>query len=412
MSAPRRIAPVLALALFGACAPDAAPDAVAADAADAADAAPAGPAAERSRLPSVAGTPDGALLAWIEEPADGAAELRVAHLGPTGWESARTVARGSGWFLNWADFPAVATGGAGGVAAHWLVDHPDAHAYGAHFAVSSDGGATWSAPRPLREGGSSSEYGFVSWAPLAGGGWRVVWLDGRERDAPDARGDEMALFTRAVADDGELGPEEQLDERVCSCCPTALVRTADGAHVVAYRDRTQDEVRDVAVLRSRGAGWEPVALEPDGWTIAGCPVNGPALAATDDGVALARYTEGSGGEPRVLVAFARGGDARFGPSVRVDGGRAAGRVDAAPLGEGEALVSWLERADGGRAQWLVAVVGADGSVGEPTAVAEVADARSAGVLQMARAGASVLLAWADPDAKRVRTAVIDPSTLR
>jgi hypothetical protein len=50
------------------------------------------------------------------------------------------------------------------------------------------------------------------------------------------------------------------------------------------------EVRDIAVARYESGRWsEPVYPGAEGWRIEGCPVNGPALAADRDRVALAWF---------------------------------------------------------------------------------------------------------------------------
>jgi len=61
--------------------------------------------------------------------------------------------------------------------------------------------------------------------------------------------------------------------------------------IVAYRDRSDTEIRDIYVSRSVGSNWsQPVAVHRDNWQIAACPVNGPALSADGTAVALAWFT--------------------------------------------------------------------------------------------------------------------------
>jgi hypothetical protein len=77
---------------------------------------------------------------------------------------------------------------------------------------------------------------------------------------------------------GKLADEQELDELTCSCCQTDALRLADRT-LFAYRDRDASEVRDIGVVTHSRAGWSPPqTVHADGWTIAGCPVNGPALA--------------------------------------------------------------------------------------------------------------------------------------
>src|SRR5690606_29255241 len=69
----------------------------------------------------------------------------------------------------------------------------------------------------------------------------------------------------------------EVDPSVCDCCGTDVAMTARGPLLV-YRDRTADEIRDVYAVRLDDGAWgEPHAVHGDGWKIAACPVNGPAV---------------------------------------------------------------------------------------------------------------------------------------
>ncbi|MBK8324866.1 MAG: hypothetical protein IPL06_19860 [Betaproteobacteria bacterium] len=112
--------------------------------------------------------------------------------------------------------------------------------------------------------------------------------------------------------------------------------------LVAYRDRSPDEVRDIYLTRREAGGWTPPQpVHSDNWRIAGCPVNSPALAAQHSHVAIAWYTAAAD-SPRVYVAFSDDAGQRFGPPVRIDEGSAMGRVSVALLADGSALATWLE----------------------------------------------------------------------
>jgi hypothetical protein len=181
--------------------------------------------------------------------------------------------------------------------------------------------------------------------------------------------------------------------------------------VVAYRDRSGDEVRDVSVVRFDGERWsEPRPLHDDGWKIAACPVNGPAVDARGDRVAVAWFTAppAAGGSPagpsrgRVLVAFSDDGGATFGAPSRIDGGRPSGRVDLLLLDSGSALVSWVEQSGDG-AGLRLRIAGPGGTAGEVIEAAPVAGGRRSGFPRMARIGEAVLLAWTDAQGEgRVR----------
>ena len=375
----------------------------------------ASPAGAGSGEPNLAVAQDGnVLLNWIERVGEGRHALRMSVLGGgDAWSPPRTIAEGEDWFVNWADFPAVATLPDGTMFAHWLAKSgPGTYAYDVRVTSSRDRGNTWSAPVVPHRDGTETEHGFVSMAPWSDREMGIVWLDGRKtagggRGEHGAPGAAMSLVHATVDAGGRLGAETVLDPRVCDCCQTDAARTAKGV-VVVYRDRSEDEVRDMSVVRFADGRWTPPrTLAADGWQINGCPVNGPAIAANGDTVAVAWFTAAND-KPAVKVAFSSDGGAVFGAPIGVDEGRALGRVDVVLLDGSAALVSWLEQGEAGVAAFRIRRIGADGSRG-PTATAAVSTgARSSGFPRMARAGPRVVLAWRDAaDPPRVRTAVLN-----
>jgi hypothetical protein len=116
----------------------------------------------------------------------------------------------------------------------------------------------------------------------------------------------------------------------------------DGGPVVAYRNRSESEIRDISITRLTASGWTPPkTLHADGWRIRGCPVNGPRLAAAGANVAAVWFTAAQE-SPRVNVAFSHDSGATFSQPVRIDEGHSAGHVDAGMLRDGSALVTWIE----------------------------------------------------------------------
>ena len=297
--------------------------------------------------PFLAVAPDGMLfLSWLE-PMDSASHaLRFSAYDGAQWSAARTIRAGNDFFVNWADFPSIKVLDGGRLAAHWLQKTgPGTYAYGVRVAQSTDNGATWSAPVIPHRDSSDTEHGFVTLWP-EGTGAGAVWLDGRrynkEGHSPT---NEMMVVSTTIAADGTLGAEARVDERACDCCQTAVALTSDGP-VLAYRDRSADEIRDIYVARRVAGRWTtPVAAHNDGWKIAACPVNGPAIAAAGRRVALAWYTAAND-SAMVKVAFSSDAGATFEAPIRMDEGKPAGRVDVALLRDGSALVSWIERTGG------------------------------------------------------------------
>jgi hypothetical protein len=186
----------------------------------------------------------------------------------------------------------------------------------------------------------------------------------------------------------------QVDERVCDCCQTDVALTPNGA-LLAYRDRSAGEIRDVAVAASTADGWEVLGtVAEDGWRITGCPVNGPAITARNDEIAVAWYTEAGG--RRVQLARRPADDPHWSRPAVLDATAPLGRVDVALLEDGDAVVSWLaatrEESDG-TAEILIARVGRDGVVAEPLSIAATEASRPAGFPRMIRDGGALLLAW-------------------
>ena len=342
------------------------------------------------------------LLSWTEPAEDSLNALRYATWTGSGWSEPQTAAAGRNWFVNWADTPGVAGRHGGGMLAHFLVsqeneDNP--YAYDIHLATSS--GGVWGDPTLLNDDGTATEHGFVSVIP---GLDAFVWLDGRGHEATGA----MSLRFARLNAEGDFFDSAVLDDRVCDCCPTDAVQTENGA-VVVYRDRTPDEIRDIAIVRLVDGRWsEPALVHADGWEINGCPVNGPAVAADGERIAVAWYT-GAGGQPRVLAAFSSDGGETFGPPIQIDGGEAIGRVDIVFSHDGTAAVSWLEQ-DGEAVTLRIRGVYADGAATRatpPRTVARIAAGRASGYPVLAVLGDSLLLAWTDPEAETpLRTAVL------
>jgi hypothetical protein len=373
------------------------------------------PAMPGSGEPNLAVAADGRfLLSWIERKGDAGHSLRYATRREGGsWSAPATIAEGTSWFVNWADFPSVATLPDGAIYAHWLAKSgPGTYAYDVHVARSTDDGKTWSNSVVPHRDGTRTEHGFASMTPWSPGKMGILWLDGRKSGGASHGGHgegktEMSLMHTTLDRDGQLGAETVLDGRVCDCCQTDAA-LADGATVVVYRDRSDSEVRDMSVVRFVEGRWsEPRSLANDGWQINGCPVNGPAVAAAGGNVGVAWFTAAAE-KPLVKVAFSADSGATFTPPFVVDDGRPLGRVDIVLLDDASALVSWLEQGDGS-ARVRVRRIARSGKAEEPFTVAESSGARSSGFPRMARAGREVMIAWRDAaDPPRVRTAVLSP----
>lgn len=370
------------------------------------------PAGANSGEPFLSSTADGVYMSWLEASEEGGHDLRFARFDGAAWGEAATVAHSERFFVNWADFPSVTPAPDGSLWAHWLQRGAEGgYDYGVRVAHSRDGGATWSEPWTPHDDASPTEHGFVSVLPMDDG-IGFVWLDGRRYAAgPDGSPatEEMTLRYRVMGLDGVSGPETLLDARVCDCCQTDAAMAASGP-VVAYRNRSDAEIRDIYLARWADGAWtEGAPVHVDGWEIAGCPVNGPAVVASGDAVAVAWFTA-AGDEARVKVAFSSDGGATFGEPTVVDGGNPAGRVDLLMVTGGSVLVSWLERTGGEAAEVRLREVYPDGRLTESVTVAGSDAGRASGFPRMAETpDGNVLLAWTDVigDAPLVRVTKLE-----
>ena len=361
---------------------------------------PAGPGA---MAPNLTADGDGALMTWLE-PAGEGRQLRAARLDRDGsWTPARTVAEGDDFVANWADFPGIARGSDGALLAYWLEKSgPDTYAYDVQLAGARNTNSTF---RPLgraHDDGVQAEHGFVSMIAEPDA-VRLFWLDGRATRgvAADAAGaDEAGAMTlrTALVRGGAVTKGELLDPRVCDCCQTAAAMTADGP-VVVYRDRSEDEVRDIRIIRRTSEGWSaPGLVHEDRWVVPGCPVNGPSIATAGPErrhLVVAWFTAADN-EPKVLIAFSSDSGATFDPPVSIDAAAPLGRVSVVSIDEDEAVVGWVAGADESQASIRLARVRTDGSVGEPLIVTGTSSSRASGFPRMVRLHDDLLIAWTEP----------------
>lgn len=370
------------------------------------------PAGNSAMAPGLTALPGGsaAILSWIEKDGEDHV-LKLSRFEGERFAEAREIARGRDWFANWADTPAVHARADGAWIAHWLEKSAEStYAYDVRVTFSTDEGKSWSPARTPHGDGTPTEHGFVSYFPADRQRTGVVWLDGRETGAARGGHDHegfMTLRTAMIEADGTIGPDQLVDDSVCDCCQTASGTTAVGP-VVAYRNRTVEEIRDIAVVRRTGDDWtEPRLVHADGWKIGGCPVNGPSLLAGDMRVIVAWFTM-AGDEPKVRFAISNDAGASFGPPVTRSPGTALGRVQLAWIGDGFAL-SWMEE-DSYGARLRIARYSLEGELLDDLTLGRLDDGRINGFPRIAIVDDRLLVAWTASDQEkgtRVATALVD-----
>jgi len=355
----------------------------------------ASPAGPNSSEPQIVDSGRGRILSWVER-AGTTSHLKFAERSGSGWSTPVTAASGSDWFLSYADVPSVMRLNDGTLVAQWLqqVD-PIMEAYNLLLSHSKDNGKTWAPSFMPHHEGSKTQHGFASLLEMPGNTLGVVWLDGRNSpfdfDKPDTG--TMTLRYAAFDSSWKQSADAEIDHKVCECCPTTAVATSDGV-LTAFRDRSDDEVRDIAVSRLENGKWTtatPVAS--DNWKLDFCPVNGPMLSARGRDVVATWFTV-KNDQGQAYAAFSTDAGRTWGMPIRLDDGGSLGRVDVELLDDGSAVASWVEYAEG-RSDFRIRRIERSGAKSAPVGVAAVSGGQASGYPRIARVGDELIFAWTD-----------------
>lgn len=354
-----------------------------------------------ARMPRMLNMPDGGvLLSWVEPHLHGHV-LKFAVYKEGVWKRQGVVTQGESWFVNWADFHSVVAIDDTFWVAHWLVKRPGGKTfdYDIELAITHDAGETWQAiGRPYQDS-TAAEHGFVTIFPVAGNAG-IIWLDGRnvEKKRLNLDGsEEFGLFELRYADilrDGTILSEQVLDANTCTCCWTAAAPTSNGV-VAVWRGRTNDEIRDHRTATLSNGKWsKPALLGNEQWQIAGCPVNGPALAVSDHQVVAVWFTV-QADVPRIRMAFSEDSGRNFSDPIDIDNKNPLGRVSVIWQNTSTAYVAWMSAPhENGKKSWLMLQqVDSKRGFGKPIKLVALNAGRDTGVPQMVSTKTGLLLSW-------------------
>lgn len=345
-------------------------------------------------------------LSWIEKTKE-KSSLKFSVLKNESWSSPTTIATGNNWFVNWADYPMLTSDGSNLIAHILQKSAASSYAYDVKITTSVDKGKSWSDLKILHDDGKNAEHGFVSLMPYEDQ-FFVSWLDGRntvteESNSNDHHGEHhgpMSLRAAVVNKQGFKTAEWELDNRVCDCCQTTAALTANGP-VVVYRDRSDEEIRDISIVRFINGKWTaPKTIFPDQWKIEGCPVNGPRIAAEGNNLAIAWFTSPDT-TAQVNIVFSNDGGATFDKPIRISEEKPIGRVDVVLLDEKSAMVTWMEGS-----VIKAARVYKDGTKEAAIIIASSSESRSSGFPQMTKSGSNLFFAWTDDKYKTIKVATL------
>ena len=333
-------------------------------------------------------------LSWVNQDNE-LAQLVYSKLMDTGWSNPIVIGEGADWFINWADFPMLSVSN-GNMAAHWLrISDDGAYDYDIEARFYDEKNRMWSEKRVIHTDGVSAEHGFVSMLPISEQGETntlITWLDGRNTKAGEEYG-EMTLRAGIFDSLGETLSEWEIDHRVCDCCQTSTAMTAKGPLVV-YRDRSSDEIRDISMVRYSSGEWtKPRTIHDDKWQINGCPVNGPAVSAKDDQVAVAWFTAKED-TPKVQLALSSDSGDTFSEPIVIASPETNGRVDTAILKADAIAVSWIDITEA-HAKIMLSLFSSQGVLLHTSVVAKTSASRRSGFPIIESVGDSVFVTWTD-----------------
>ena len=355
------------------------------------------PSTLNSSLPRLFSDGENLLMSWIQNK-DSIVSLKYSKFNGINWTAPTEIISGSDWFVNWADFPAIAYNNGSILTNILKKSAEETYTYDIHLQLYSKQKNTWKNNILLNQDGIKSEHGFVSMLPYNNDSFFVTWLDGRTLVGVPKENEQMTLRAAFIDAEGEITNDILLDDKTCECCNTAATMTANGP-IVAYRDRSDTEIRDISIVRFVNGNWTvPKNVYQDHWEIPGCPVNGPAIDSFNDAVVLAWFTA-ENDNPRIQVSFSENQGETFGLQYRVDNGNAIGRVDVVMLDQNNAVVSWMEP-DGIDTLIQILKVSSNGEKNIPITITKTRSERSSGFPQLELVGDRLYVAWTSLEDKK------------
>ena len=368
------------------------------------------PSTENCAQPFLFSNEDKIFMSWTYKENDSVANLHYSKLNDTLWATPQRIVKGVNWFVNWADFPAIAEN-KGNLLSHFLQKSADGtYTYDIRMKLFNNNSKEWQDDFILHDDGTKSEHGFVTILPYKNDSFFVTWLDGRNTNASEGHDHHgtgaMTIRAATILGNGMKENEVELDTKTCDCCQTSATITDKGP-IVVYRDRSDDEIRDISITRLVDGQWtNPKAIFNDNWKIEGCPVNGPKAVSLKNNLAVAWYTE-AGEIPRVKLIFSNDNGESFNDPVIIDEINPIGRVDAAFIDKNHVLVTWVTSENN---ETLIKAIKVDstGKKSNSFKIATFDPSRSSGFPQLEILKDKAYFAWTDVTGKQtvLKTAFI------
>lgn len=137
----------------------------------------------------------------------------------------------------------------------------------------------------------------------------------------------------AVSNDGgaTFSANKKLSSEVCPCCKTALLAAPDGRIYASWRQVLPGDFRHIAVASSNDAGaifTAPTIVSDDRWKINACPVSGAALrVGADNALKVVWFTGGDAGKIGLYETESTDFGATFANRILISEGEVSGTPD-------------------------------------------------------------------------------------
>lgn len=273
------------------------------------------------------------------------------------------------------------------------------------FVRSLDGGKSFSAPMTVHANRDVITHRFDSMAVDKEGRIYVSWIDKRDMEAANARGEKYtgAAVYYAVSEDAgkSFRGDYKIAEHSCECCRIAFAPGPRGGAVAMWRHVYDGDTRDHAMAELRPDGTMSVVERTtfDDWKINACPHHGPSIAFTEDGRRHQVWFNVKGSEGGAFYA-STGPGGRLGQAQRL-GAALAAHADVAASGN-RVAVAWKQF--DGKSTQVLARISEDGG----RTWREMEAARTAGGSDQPRLAAGkpgIVLVWRT-QAEGVRTVLL------
>ena len=183
----------------------------------------------------------------------------------------------------------------------------------------------------------TGELGFIKLFAI-GGNLHISWIEGYENHSRLVAANLSSKNINKVV----------LDSKVCDCCPYSVTNINQDSVALAYRDRSDEELRNIRVIKF-DSSLKPseIVLKQNDWHTESCPMNGPSLIRSHEGLSLAWY---SILQSKGRVFYAHSSDLNtfqtFNPMDGLQG--SSGRVSLTNISEEKVLLSWVGPDENGK----------------------------------------------------------------